>query len=145
MNTKGKAENLRPFQPGKSGNPGGRPKKIVTDCLAELLGQKAPEDPMHRSYAELLALGMLNRAIAKSHPDAKEILGRVEGKVAENKDDDIERVIVNFPSNWTPRQRPGQQAIDVTPPKTNGPGTLELESKNLLRDDPDGSNNDTDR
>jgi hypothetical protein len=139
MNTKGKAENLRPFQPGKSGNPGGRPRKLVTEELQKILASKT------RGGAKKLAEAMFRRATEDSFQDSKEILDRVEGKVTENKDDDIERVIVNFPSNWTPRQRPGQQAIDTTPPKTNGPGTLELESKNLLRDDPGGSDNDTDR
>jgi hypothetical protein len=124
MNTKGKAENLRPFQPGRSGNPGGRPRKIITDRLGRLLRRKAPDDPEHRTYAELLAQGMINRAIAKSHPDAKEILDRVEGKVAENKDDEQERVVVVVPTDWTARKRPGQQAIDATPPKSNGHGEL---------------------
>jgi hypothetical protein len=145
MNTKGKAENLRPFQPGRSGNPGGRPKKVITDRLAELLEHEASEDPKHRTYAELLARGMLDRAITKSHPDAKEILDRVEGKVTENKDDPTEKVVVVFPSNWKPRQRPGEKAINVTPPKANGHGDLKLQSDKLLREDPDGSNNDTDR
>jgi hypothetical protein len=139
MNTKGKAENLRPFQPGKSGNPGGRPRKLVTEELQKILASKT------RGGAKKLAEAMFRRATEDSFQDSKEILDRVEGKVTENKGDERELVVVTCPLDWTPRKRPGQQAIDATPPKTNGHGTLELESKNLLRGDPDGSNNDTDR
>jgi hypothetical protein len=68
--------NLKPpWKPGQSGNPGGRPKrKPLTDTLLEVL-----EDPKE---CEALVRVWLKRAQKGSVTHLREILDRVEGRVA---------------------------------------------------------------
>lgn len=75
-----KYPNLRPFKPGQSGNPGGRPKKI-TKIVDHLLNQKLPNDKKQRTYVEALAEAALKRAIKKSDKALEQIWDRVEGRV----------------------------------------------------------------
>jgi hypothetical protein len=70
---------LRPyhFQPGQSGNPGGRKKKPLTEALeAELTPQKC------KSIAEK----MVAKALLASVPHFNEIANRVEGKAGDEND-----------------------------------------------------------
>lgn len=73
----GNPDNIKPFQfkPGKSGNPGGRPKKQpLTEALEELL----EADP---KVARQIALAMC-RAARKGNVKAfNSVADRVEGKV----------------------------------------------------------------
>lgn len=78
----GRIENLRPFQPGQSGNPGGRPKtKPITDAIKERLARISPDDP--RTDAQRLADVIVDGALGGDIQFIKELLNRVEGKVAE--------------------------------------------------------------
>jgi uncharacterized protein DUF5681 len=70
------------FKPGQSGNPGGRPKKPLTDLLDRQLAQIDPGDKLGRSYAQLLIASVVKRATKKSDLLVKEIFDRMEGKVA---------------------------------------------------------------
>lgn len=89
------------FQPGESGNPGGRPKGL-TRLLRQILGEYIGRTKHTR--AELLIRAMLQRAINKSDTLAKEILDRVDGKISIDLGEfgtaDIEtvppRLVVNF-------------------------------------------------
>lgn len=70
-------ETIKPFQfkPGKSGNPGGRPKKTpLTEAL-----QRIVQDPQ---AADKLAKSIVKEANKGNHKAFKEIADRVEGKVA---------------------------------------------------------------
>jgi hypothetical protein len=70
----GRPENLTPWKPGQSGNPGGRPKrKPLTDKLLEVL-----EDPKE---LEVLVRVWLKQAQKGSVMHLREILDRVEGRV----------------------------------------------------------------
>lgn len=70
--------NLRPFQPGQSGNPGGRPKtKILTDALRLHLDEK---DKAGVTNAEKLARALVARALTGDVSAYREICDRVEGK-----------------------------------------------------------------
>jgi hypothetical protein len=72
---RGNPENLTPWKPGQSGNPGGRPKrKPLTDKLLEVL-----EDP---KQLEVLVRVWLKQAQKGSIMHLREILDRVEGRVA---------------------------------------------------------------
>jgi hypothetical protein len=71
------------FQPGQSGNPGGRPKgRSLTDRLraaveqAELSGRTLP-----RPIADLLIDAMLTRALKGDSAMIREVLDRIDGKV----------------------------------------------------------------
>lgn len=66
----------RPFKPGQSGNPGGRPKKL-TRILDEVLDKK---DKSGKTQAEKLVQAVVARAIKKSDLLVKEVWERVEGK-----------------------------------------------------------------
>jgi len=68
------------FQPGQSGNPGGRPKKKLTDKLEARLDTPIPGDKNGRTYGDLFIEKLVRRACNRSDTAAKEIFDRVEGK-----------------------------------------------------------------
>lgn len=75
------------WKKGQTGNPGGRPKTaLVSKALREILGELVPNDPAGRTYAQLLARIMVERAvfgdekIACDITAAREVLDRAEGK-----------------------------------------------------------------
>ncbi len=96
----GRIENLKPWQPGQSGNPGGRAKsKPITDAIKERLARIQPDDP--RTDAQRLADVLVDGALDGDIQFIKELLNRVEGKVAE--------VIV---SELTPEQQ-GEMGLQI--------------------------------
>ena len=81
-NRKGNIENLRPWQKGQSGNPGGRPKTLpVTTALRLMLEEKQLPKRAHpdMTVAERIALRLARKAI-KEDKAAVEVMDRVEGK-----------------------------------------------------------------
>lgn len=95
----------RPFQPGQSGNPNGRPKsKPFKDALQRAL--KAAGDD--KDALELIAQALAAKAMSGDVPAIKELADRLDGKVTQpiGGDDEspitvvnkIERVLVR-PSN----------------------------------------------
>jgi hypothetical protein len=82
-------ENLKPWKPGQSGNPNGRPKKVVTDfILADLTANDS-------QAARALARVGLKKALEGDFRYFKEILDRVEGKVPDrliNEEDGAEEM-----------------------------------------------------
>jgi hypothetical protein len=69
-------ENLRPWKPGQSGNPGGRPKKRpVSEELASLLGEN------DGAASKALAKVLLREALKGDIAFVRELLNRIEGKV----------------------------------------------------------------
>ncbi len=72
---------LRPFRKGVSGNPGGRPKKLpVTDVILQKLDEKCKQDKQGRTWAELLVVALLGRAIKGDVKAIAELIDRAEGK-----------------------------------------------------------------
>jgi hypothetical protein len=88
MNLKGKAENLKPFQPGKSGNPGGRPRKRpISERYAEKIETELPEAwrkelGLRRgaTYGDAVAEGQVQAAIRGETGAAREIREAIEGR-----------------------------------------------------------------
>jgi predicted acylesterase/phospholipase RssA len=73
--------NLRPFQPGQSGNPKGRPKSItLSEAYRKMLAAVDETDPEKRTHAEVLAEQMYAKAKTGDVSALKEIADRVEGK-----------------------------------------------------------------
>jgi hypothetical protein len=73
--------NLKPFQKGQSGNPGGRPRSaILSDAYRRRLAQVDESDPERRTFAEIIAAKMVFRATNGDPVAAREIADRVEGK-----------------------------------------------------------------
>lgn len=94
----------RPFQPGQSGNPNGRPKsKPFKDAIQKAL--KAAGDD--KDMLEAVATALVGKAMMGDVPAIKELADRLDGKVAQaiigGEEDDpainlvhrIERVIVD--------------------------------------------------
>lgn len=93
--------NLRPWKPGQSGNPNGRPKKNpVSDYLKEQLEAPIPQsmmDAMKESarlvfceiygesptFGQMIAFKTIQTAAKGDVFALKELLDRVEGKVAQ--------------------------------------------------------------
>lgn len=94
-------KNLRPFAPGQSGNPGGRPKKQpITDYLREQLEADVPSALLERlkpadrvvamevlgsspTFGQFVAFRTIQQAIHGDMFALRELLDRVEGKVTQ--------------------------------------------------------------
>jgi Family of unknown function (DUF5681) len=72
--------NLKPWQPGQSGNPGGRPKRLLAEAYQTHLGCTEKGDAQKRTYAELIALAQIRKALRGNTMAAKEIADRTEGR-----------------------------------------------------------------
>lgn len=71
----------RPFPPGVSGNPNGRPKKgeTITDLVQELLRNKPRGQ--EKTYRELFAMRVMKLALEGDMTAIREIWDRMEGSV----------------------------------------------------------------
>jgi hypothetical protein len=80
---RGRPENLKPWQPGQSGNPAGRPKgvKFLSEALREALSASAPDGI---SWTEKVAQALIDRACLGDPAAFREIADRIEGKVKES-------------------------------------------------------------
>jgi len=78
---RGKAENLKPWPKGVSGNPQGRPKSApFSQACREMLGQPVPDDPLGRTYAQAIAETLAAKALEGDIRAAQELADRAEGK-----------------------------------------------------------------
>src|ERR1022692_3423862 len=91
MNPKGTPANLKPFKPGQSGNPGGRPKKRpISDRYAAIVERPLEEEvrqalklPRGATYGDAIVLGQARIAIKGKTDAAKEIREAIEGKATQ--------------------------------------------------------------
>jgi hypothetical protein len=73
------------FPPGRSGNPGGRPKTApLSQACRELLAASVPRDPMRRTYAEAIAQTLAEKALAGDIRAAAELADRAEGRARQS-------------------------------------------------------------
>lgn len=74
--------NLRPWRPGQSGNPAGRPRasNCLTDCLRELAGQPSKGG---QTNAQRLAAVLWRKALAGDLRACALILDRLDGRPAQ--------------------------------------------------------------
>lgn len=86
----GKNGNVPPaehrWKPGQSGNPKGRPKGRLTGRLSRLLRQYELDGasiPQGQRVADALVIEWIKKALDGSYYHLKEILERIEGKVAD--------------------------------------------------------------
>jgi hypothetical protein len=71
------------WKPGQSGNPGGRPRvESITAKLRRVLEQEHGG----KAIADLVAERIVKEALSGKFPFAKELLDRLEGRVAETHD-----------------------------------------------------------
>jgi hypothetical protein len=77
------ARNLKPWQKGVSGNPGGRPKtKPLTSELERLLEQEAPK-AKGQTWASVIAEALLVKARKGDVRAISELANRIEGRLAQ--------------------------------------------------------------
>src|SRR5215469_7040614 len=72
-------KNLRPWQKGESGNPGGRPRKPISDAYTDLAEHPFPGDKHGRTYAQRLAEAQFRAAVKGKTDAAREIANRIDG------------------------------------------------------------------
>ena len=73
--------NPHAFRKGQSGNPAGRPKSItLSEAYRRELARVDPKDPEGRTYAEVLAEKMRERASSGDVAALRELADRTEGK-----------------------------------------------------------------
>ena len=95
-------KNLRaPWKPGESGNPGGCPRRALTEAYEAQLRRVKKGDKQKRTFAELIADAHIRKAMKGNTMAAKEVADRVEGKSRERLDVAVEvplefNVTVNF-------------------------------------------------
>jgi len=78
---RGRPQNLKPWQRGQSGNPGGRPKSApLSRACRDLLARPMADDPEGRTYAEVIAETLAEKALAGDIRAAQEIADRAEGR-----------------------------------------------------------------
>jgi len=82
------SENLKPWKPGQSGNPKGRPSKKA--CLTTLLKKEieriCPDDKKGRTWKELIVLSTMQLAIRGNSTALREVWARVDGNVTQSLD-----------------------------------------------------------
>lgn len=89
MKSKGRPENLKPFKPGQSGNPAGRPPgRGIVDIFNRLLEKKVkfanPFDGFKETeitVRERIALAQIIKAIEGGEKSFELIMDRIEGKI----------------------------------------------------------------
>jgi hypothetical protein len=83
--------NLKPFEPGQSGNPAGRPKSITFSEACRKLLAEIEDEATQETVAEALAKAAIREAKAGSAQHLKEINDRVEGKARQPIDLTVEK------------------------------------------------------
>src|SRR5215469_1918981 len=82
---RGRPENLTPWKPGTSGNPGGRPKMApLSHACRELLASPRQGDAEGRTYAQAIAQVLADKAISGDIRAAQEIADRAEGRARQS-------------------------------------------------------------
>jgi hypothetical protein len=77
-------KNLKPFPKGISGNPAGRPRKVLlSDALRRQLALAAPGTP-EKTQAETIAAALIAEAVAGNVQAIHEVGDRSEGKVQQS-------------------------------------------------------------
>ena len=77
--------NLRPWQPGESGNPSGRPKKKpITEMYERILS-----NPDHLAAIELATVNALKKGNMAFVLQLREVTDRIEGKISQPIEADI--------------------------------------------------------
>lgn len=93
MSRKGRVENLKPFKPGQSGNPKGRPKKAY--CITDILREQGEIRDVNTEQgritrAEAIAQRLWLMAMKGDIAALKYIYDRIDGKPLQQIQADVE-------------------------------------------------------
>ena len=73
-----RSRNLKPWKPGQSGNPGGRPRRdAISAALRQQLAVQVSDD---RSVADVIAAALIKRALGGDVRAIREVADRTEGR-----------------------------------------------------------------
>lgn len=75
-------QNLKPFKPGQTGNPNGRPKKLPK--LDELLAEVLSEEKEGKTAAQAILMALRAKATKGDVRAAELLMDRAWGKLAQN-------------------------------------------------------------
>ena len=79
QNTDPRLANLKPWQPGQSGNPGGRPKrKPITELYEQILADPEAVEELRSAIRKAIKTGQMAMVL-----QLREMTDRVEGKVTQ--------------------------------------------------------------
>jgi len=130
-NPNGNTANLKPFPPGVSGNPAGRPRKRpISEAYDDLVRLELPEKirlsanlPKGSTWADAIALSMARQALKGDVPAAKEVREAIEGKSVQrveltSPEDKGFEVRVTFELPVPERER-RERVLDVEPQVAN--------------------------
>ena len=92
MNKKGNIQNLKPFKPGQSGNPKGRPKKEL--CLTDILREQANIEDVETLQGKIkrkhaIANKLWELAMSGDVAALKYLYDRVDGRPIETVKQDL--------------------------------------------------------
>ena len=95
--------NLRPWKPGQSGNPSGRPKNTFSQLVEEELRTKSKKDP-ELSKLEELAKDYVDQLLEATLRDRRDYLARVWPEVKQTQVTGVESAEVRF--SWVGEESP---------------------------------------
>lgn len=111
-------KNLKPWKPGQSGNPKGRPRKNVclTSLLKEEIKKANPQDKKKRTWAELIVIATMKLAIKGNPAALREVWDRIDGKAKDtvpNDDKPFQLIIEgsDITKKWPKSTNPNLQII----------------------------------
>jgi hypothetical protein len=107
------------WQPGQSGNPGGRPAfKELSNACREILLSPLPDDPK-RTYAEAIAERLAQAALAGNIDAAAELGNRAEGRprqaleISDGKPDPLAELIAEFNKEYELAEKEAARALEA--------------------------------
>lgn len=91
-------ENLKPFKPGESGNPAGRPKgtKNMSTILKEMLELEIEVDGVKITQKDAIIKKLIQKSTAGELSAIQEIFDRTEGKAKQEIKHEIQKGIINI-------------------------------------------------
>lgn len=87
--------NLKPFKPGQSGNPSGRPKQTFPQLVEQELRKRSDEDP-EKSKLEVLAQDYVQQLLDAGLRDRRDYLSRVWPEVKQTQITGMESAELRF-------------------------------------------------
>lgn len=93
-----KEDNLKPFQPGQSGNPEGRQKgtKNMSTILKEMLELETEVEGVRMTYKDAIIKKLIKKSNAGNMKAIQEVFDRTEGKAKQEIKHDITRAFMTI-------------------------------------------------
>jgi len=100
-------KNLKPFKPGQSGNPGGKPKNSFSTLVNRELEKRSKKDP-ELTKLEELARDYVDQLLAATIRERRDYLARVWPEVKQTQVTGVESAEVRF--SWVGEESPPDES-----------------------------------